>query len=167
VGSLTTSRRLTTEQNKRSVRAFVTETQCRGNLAAIDVYLAREFVDHNPVSGLPGNRDGIRALFSALWTAFPDLKATIHDQVTEGDKVVTRKTLSGTHRGPFAGLPPTGNRVSFEVIDILRLTEGKVVERWGVVDQLALLRRISARPKANASTRRRSRPTGGALLRHS
>ena len=145
VGSLTTLRRLTTERNKQTVRAFVTETQCRGNLGAIDVYLAPEFVDHSPAPGLPGNRDGIRTLFSALWAAFPDLQATIHDQVAEGDKVVTRKTLSGTHDGPFAGLPPTGNRVSFEVIDILRVVNGKVVERWAVVDELALLRGIRAR----------------------
>lgn len=145
---------MSTEQNKQTVRAFVAEAQCRGNLAAIDDYLAPEFVDHNPASGLPGNRDGVRAPFSALWTAFPDLQATIRDQVAEGDKVATRKTLSGTHEGPFLGLPPTGHRVSFEVIDILRLADGKVVERWCVVDQLALLHGIRSRRKASARKRR-------------
>lgn len=142
------------ERNKRIVRAFVTAAQCRCELAAIDAYLAPEFVDHNPASGLPPNRDGVRALLSALWAAFPDLQATIHDQVAEGDKVVTRKTLSGTHDGPFLGAPPTGNCVSFEVIDILRLANGKVVERWSVVDQLALLRGIRTQPKASARSHR-------------
>ena len=123
------------ERNKLTVRAFVAAAHGRGDLAAIDAYLAPTFVDHNPVRGLPPNRDGIRMLFSALWTAFPDLEATIHDQVAEGDKVVTRKTLSGTHRRPFLGLPPTGKQVSFEVIDILRLADGKVVERWCVVSR--------------------------------
>lgn len=146
--------RTSIERNKLTVRAFVAATQCRGNLAAIDAYLAPEFVDHNPVSGLPANRDGVRRLFAALWAAFPDLQATIHDQVAEDDKVVTRKTLSGTHDGPFMGRPPTGNRVSFEVIDILRLAEGKVLERWSVVDQLALLRGVRSLPKPSARRRR-------------
>lgn len=138
------------ERNKRTVRVFVAATQCRGDLAAIDTYLAPDFVDHSPAAGLPPTRDGVRMLFSALWAAFPDLQATIHDQVAEGDKVVTRKTLSGTHDGPFLGAPPTGNHVSFEVIDILRLANGKVVERWSVVDQLALLRGVRTRAKASA-----------------
>ena len=137
---------MSTEKNKATVREFVTEAQSRGNLGAIDVYLPPEFVDHSPVSGLPGNREGVRMLFSALWAAFPDLRATIHDQVAEGDKVVTRKTLSGTHSGPFMGLPPTGNRVSFDIIDILRVEDGKLLEHWCVVDQLALMRGVGALP---------------------
>src|SRR4029078_4246013 len=114
---------------------------------AIDVYLAEDFVDHCPLPGMAGDREGVRALFSALWTAFPDLQATIHEQSAEGDKVMTRKTLAGTHSGPFMGLPPTGNRVAFDVIDILRLRDGKPVEHWNVVDQLALLRGVGALPK--------------------
>lgn len=141
---------MSSEANKTTVREFVTEAQSRGNLDAIEVYLPREFVDHSPVSGLPGNREGVRMLFSALWTAFPDLQATIHDQVAEGDKVVTRKTLSGTHSGPFLGLPPTGNRVSFDIIDILRVEDGKLLEHWCVVDQLTLLRGVGAIPQAAA-----------------
>ena len=147
--------RVSIERNKLTVRAFVAATQCRGDLTAIDAYLAPGFVDHNPMSGLPPTRDGLRLLFAALRTAFPDLQATIHDQVAEGDKVVTRKTLTGTHEGPFMDLPPTGNRVSFEVIDILRLAEGKVLERWCVIDQLALLRVIRAPSSSGA---RRHRP---------
>jgi predicted ester cyclase len=147
---------MSTEENKQTVRAFVVKAQCRGNLAAIDDYLAPEFVDHSPAPGLPGNREGVRALFSALWAAFPDLQATIHDQVAEGDKVATRKTLSGTHEGPLLGLPPTGRRVSFDVIDIVRLAEGKMLERWCVVDQLALVRGVRS---SKASDRRRRRLT--------
>ncbi|HEV8238498.1 MAG TPA: ester cyclase [Thermoanaerobaculia bacterium] len=145
---------MSTERNKRTVREFVAATQCRADLDAIDAYLAPEFVDHDPVLGLPPDRDGIRRLLSALWAAFPDLQATIHDQVAEGDKVVTRRTLSGTHTGPFTGLAPRGNRVSFEVIDVMRVRDGKVVERWSVVDQLALLRAIRSAPKPRAGRRR-------------
>jgi predicted ester cyclase len=147
--------RMSIERNKLTVRAFVAAAYCRGDLAAIDVYLAPDFVDHNPVSGLPPDRDGLRLLFAALRTAFPDLQATIHDQVAENDKVVTRKTLTGTHEGPFMGLRPTGNRVSFEVIDILRLADDKVIERWCVVDQLALLRTLRAPPQSGARRQRR------------
>lgn len=143
------------EQSKLIVRAFVAAAYCHRKLAAVDAYLAPEFVDHSPISRLPPTRDGLLALFTALWTAFPDLQATIHDQVAEGDKVVTRKTLAGTHRQPFMGLPSTGNRVSLEVIDILRLADGKVIERWCVVDQLALLRAM--RVPANSGARRHRR----------
>jgi len=143
------------ERNKLTVRAFIAAAYCHADLAAIDAYLAPELVDHSPMSGLPPTRDGLRLLFAALRTAFPDLQATIHDQVAEGDKVVTRKTLTGTHEGPFLDLPPTGNRVSFEVIDILRLAGGRVIERWCVIDQLALLRTIRGPADSGARGRRR------------
>jgi predicted ester cyclase len=66
--------------------------------------------------------------------------------VAEGDKVVTRKTFHGTHRGAFMGLPPTGNAVSFDVIDIVRIRDGQLIEHWNVVDQLTLLRQLGLVP---------------------
>jgi len=145
--SETTLRELTPgEDNKAVVRRFVDEAQSRGNLAVIDTMMSVGFVDHSPLPGLSPDRDGVRALFGALRTAFPDLQATIHDQLADGDRVVTRKTLAGTHRGPFLGLPPTGNHVAFDVIDILRVVDGKIHEHWCVVDRLALLAGVGAVP---------------------
>jgi len=120
------------ERNKLTVRAFIAAAYCHADLAAIDAYLAPELVDHSPMSGLPPTRDGLRLLFAALRTAFPDLQATIHDQVAEGDKVVTRKTIRGTHLGPLMGIPATGRSVAINVIDIVRLVDGRYAEHWGV-----------------------------------
>jgi predicted ester cyclase len=90
----------------------------------------------------------ITTQFTGLLTAFPDLKAVIHDQIAEGEKVVTRKSLHGTHRGDFLGIAPTGKAVSLEVIDILRLVDGKIVEHWNVVDLLGLLVQLGVTPAA-------------------
>jgi predicted ester cyclase len=67
-----------------------------------------------------------------LRPAFPDLRVEIHDQIAEGDKVTTRKTVHGTHQGELMGIAPTNKRISIEVIDIVRLENGRYVEHWGV-----------------------------------
>jgi predicted ester cyclase len=68
----------------------------------------------------------------------------IHDQIAEGDKVVTRKVFHGTHRGELMGIPPTGREVQIEVIDIVRVEGGQIVEHWNVVDRRGLLQQLGA-----------------------
>jgi predicted ester cyclase len=77
---------------------------------------------------------------------FPDFKATIDDMIAEGDKGVIRQTWSGTQRGEFMGIPPTGKRVSFGVIDIIRIAGGKVVEHWGQMDTMSMMQQLGAIP---------------------
>lgn len=132
------------EQNKLIVRRLVDEAQVAGNVDVIDKLLADDFVDHTPLEGLPGTREGVRMLFTALRVAFPDLRVDISEQIAEDDKVVTRKTFSGTHAGPFLGLPPTGSPVTFEVIDILTIRDRKICEHRVVLDKLGLLRQLGA-----------------------
>ena len=132
------------ENNKRLVRQFVEEAQTRHNLGAIDQYMAPEFVDHSVPPGLPPDREGVKMQFSMFFSAFPDLHAVIHDQVADDEKVVTRKTLSGTHQGEFMGLPPSGKPVDIAVIDILSVRDGKITDHWNNVDQLGLLRQVGA-----------------------
>ena len=81
-------------------------------------------------------------LFAMLHAAFPDLHITVEDTITEGDKVVGRNSLTGTHRGAYMGLAPTGRRVVYSEIFIFRLAEGRIVEIWGVVDVVAQLRQL-------------------------
>ena len=78
--------------------------------------------------------------------AFPDIQLTVEDQVAEGDKVVTRYTLRGTHKGEFAGIAPTDKQVTFTGIWIYRIEGGKIVERWGNSDRAGLLEQIGAIP---------------------
>ena|SRR5271156_4667817 len=79
-----------------------------------------------------------------LRPAFPDLTVTIHDQVAEGNEVVTRKSYTGTHRGTFLGVQATGKAVQFPVIDILKLRGGRYVEHWACADLLGLLGQLKA-----------------------
>ena len=109
--------------------------------------MSPDFVERSGVfPSFPTTRDGMKQLFTMLHEAFPDLHPTIHDQIGEGDKVVTRKTLHGTHQGELIGIPPTGKQVAIEVIDILRVEDGKLVDHWAVVDQLGLMQQIGAIP---------------------
>jgi predicted ester cyclase len=90
------------------------------------------------------------SLFGALFEAFPDLRAEIHDQVEEADKVVTRKTFHGTHEGEFMGIPARGRSVAWEVIDIVRVIDNKMVEHWNVVDALSPMQQLGAIPAPTA-----------------
>ncbi len=101
--------------------------------------MAPGFVNRTPHPGQSPGADGAAHFFTeVLRPAFPDLAVTIHDQVAEGDRVVTRKSYRGTHQGFFRGLPPTGRAVEFGVIDIIRLEAGRYVEHWAVADMAGL-----------------------------
>jgi predicted ester cyclase len=83
--------------------------------------------------------------------AFPDSYFTIEDMVAEGDKVVTRKTFHGTHGGEFMGIPPSGRSVSMGLIDIVRISEGRVVEHWSMGDNLGMVRQLGVVPQPGES----------------
>jgi steroid delta-isomerase-like uncharacterized protein len=134
------------EENKALVARFVSEAEQGGNLALIDELLTPDFVDHTPLPGVPPTRDGIKVLFAGLQSAFPDLSITIQEQVAEGDRVVTRKTFNGTHRGTFLGIPPSGNRLDLTVIDIIGVKDGRLVDHLVVLDQMTLLTQLGAMP---------------------
>ena len=138
---------MTTEQNKALVRRLVEELFNRGNLGLVDELFAPNFVEHEELPpGMPRDREGVKLLTTMLRSAFPDFKATIDDIVAEGDKVVVRQTWSGTQKGEFMGVPPTGKSVSFGVIDILRIADGKCVEHWGLMDSMAMMTQLGAIP---------------------
>ena len=114
--------------------------------AVADVY-AQDFVGHFPPSShLPERRgiDGAREGISRIRAAFPDWHEAVEDMVTEGNKVVTRYTSTGTHRGEFRGLAPTGRRITVPEISIYRVAKGKVVEQWCLIDDLGRLQQLGA-----------------------
>jgi steroid delta-isomerase-like uncharacterized protein len=137
---------MSAENNKALVRRFVEEVQTRHNLAAVDDYMSADFVDHCVPPGLPPGREGVKMQFAMFFNALPDLHALIHDQVVDENKVVTRKTLRGTHKGDLMGIPPTGKTIDIEVIDILAVKDGKITDHWNLVDQLGLLKQLGALP---------------------
>jgi predicted ester cyclase len=110
--------------------------------ATFDETFAPDVLIHIP---LPVPSTGVRALkdlFAMLHDAFPDLQITVQDTIAEGDKVVGRNSLTGTHRGDYMGLSPTGNRVVYSEIFIFRFAAGRIAEIWGVVDVVAQLRQL-------------------------
>ncbi len=78
---------------------------------------------------------------------------TIEEMVAEGERVATRKTFRGTHRGELMGIPPTGKVVEIGLIDIVRLVDGKVVESWSAADDLGLLRQLGVLPPPGPASR--------------
>jgi len=131
------------EENKAIARRFVEEVQNKGNISAVDEFLADGFVNHSVPPGLPPDREGVKQLFTMFRNAFPDFHAVIHDQVAEGDEVVTRKTFYGTHKGELLGIPATGKEVTIDLIEILRVSDdGKITDHWNVVDQLGMMQQL-------------------------
>ena len=143
---------MSTEQNKALVRQMVEELFNRGNMSRADEFLAPDFVEREELPpGIPRDREGVKQLTIMLRSAFPDFKATIDDIVAEGDKVVIRQTWSGTHKGEFMGVPPTGKAVSIGVIDIIRVAGGKFVEHWGQMDSMGMMQQLGAIPTPGQS----------------
>lgn len=135
------------EQNKRTVRRFVERYQTGADGAVFAEVMAADVVDHSRPPGITEGAEGVRQQFDGFRAAFPDFAAEILDQVAEGDRVVTRKVFRGTHLGELMGIPATGRRVTIDVIDIVRLEDGRIVEHWNVVDRLGLLQQLGAVPE--------------------
>lgn len=130
-------------KNKELYRRFMTEVVNQGNMKLADDLLAPHVVEYEKLPpGYPPDIDGIKRLFSMLRVAFPDLHTTIEDQLADGDKVVARVRLRGTHRGDFLGIAPTNRTVEYEAIDISRYEDGRMVEHWGIPDYLTLLQQL-------------------------
>ncbi len=141
---------MSTEENKALSRQ-VRETMDAGELAAFDDYVAPDAVFHIAGNPAPLGREEMRGLLEVFYSAFPDLQHTFEDQIAEGDKVVTRITFRGTHRGEFQGIPPTGNEVAFPALDIDRFEDGKIVEHWANLDNLGLMQQLGVIPPPEQS----------------
>jgi steroid delta-isomerase-like uncharacterized protein len=122
------------EKNKALVRTFFEEAWGKGNVAAVDEFMADEYVEHPRPSTLPPGTEGLKQLIAAYRTAFPDLKMTLDDIFAEGEMVAFRWSVSGTHLGDWLGIPPTGNHVRATGITVFRIAGGKVVESWTSID---------------------------------
>jgi predicted ester cyclase len=95
------------ERNKRLVREFFEEAWINGNVAAVDDFMAAEYVEHPRPATLPPGTEGLKQLIAAYRTAFPDLTMTLDDIFAEGEMVAFRWSVSGTHLGDWLGISPT------------------------------------------------------------
>lgn len=124
---------VTNEANKAVVLRFNKEVIGGGDEQVFRSLVKRDFVNRSAPPGSPTDADGMIYFFNQiLRPGIPDLQVEVHDQVAEGDKVVTRKTLVGTHGGPLLGIAPTRRRIAIDVLDVIRLEDGQYAEHWGL-----------------------------------
>jgi predicted ester cyclase len=132
----------------RSVyQGFVADLLNAGRFELAERYLDPVVVSHNPFPGQAPGAEGFVAALRAFRTAFPDLNVRATHYIAEGDKVVGRFEVQGTHQGEFMGLAATGRAIHYEEIAIVRLAGGRIVEHWAVADALAILQQLGRSEK--------------------
>ena len=134
---------MSTETNKTIIRRLL-EAINSDNEAAFLAVLAPDVVDYYAPPGLPPGREGWNMNRKMFRTAFPDGHWHEEDLFAEGDRVVRRYILRGTHQGEFFGIPATGKAISVSNMHIMRLIDGKIVERWGHGDDMGMMRQLGA-----------------------
>ena len=128
------------EENKAIIRKVI-EAVNKQNLASLDELIAPDFVYHMPMQQIQGLEVMKQGVMDEI-QSFPDLHVTIEDIMAEGEKVCVRLRETATHKATFRGLSPTGKELSYTAITIWRIVEGKVVEGWGVYDQIDFFKEL-------------------------
>ena len=135
--------RATIARTYSTVSRIYEEVFNTGTLDQLDTLIAAAYIDHNPI-GLGGKSgiEGFKQTVRALRFAFPDLHFTVEQMIVNGDQVVTRTTMRGTHKNSFMGVDPTDKQVTVSGFDIFRIADGVVAERWGTLDGLTLMQQM-------------------------
>jgi len=130
--------------NKTVVLRFNKEVIEQGNQESFKELMDDNFINHTAPKGMNNGPAGMWYTFEEiLRPAFSNIKVIIYDQIAEGDKVTTRKAITGTHTGPLMGIPPTGEKITIDVIDIVTVKNGRYFEHWGMNTLSALIARLS------------------------
>ena len=137
-----------TDVNRQTVRRLFRDDlsqpdACVRKRVTRELFASDFFDDTNP-PGMQHGHDGHMAIVTLFMQAFPDMRWEVDDLLAEGDKVVARTTMTGTHRGEFFGIPPTGRAVCVSGIHLLTLRDGKIIRHQGVNDDLGLMRQLGA-----------------------
>lgn len=135
---------------KETVRLFVDEVLNRGNIDACAKYFHDDMVEQVPLPGQGHGIDGLKTVLRGFRAAFPDMRWTLEEQIAEGDKVTSRFEWTGTHRGPFLGVPATGRPVKVWGIVIDRLQNGKIKDTRIIMDTLGLMIQMGVIPPPSA-----------------
>lgn len=138
------------EREIQALKASIEASYDDGDFERWKALVAPDYVCRNPAAPHPLTADEVARRIGELRAAFPDLSVRVEDLFGEGDRAVARVVLRGTHRGPFLGVPPTGNRVEVGWIEIDRFENGKIAETWYWIDMLGLLHQIGATTRVPA-----------------
>jgi steroid delta-isomerase-like uncharacterized protein len=146
---------MSTEENKAIVRRWFEEVISRGNMNTLDLicaqchpqFVVQRGVAEPPPQGIPAFKN----LITSFRTAFPDFQATVEEQIAEGDKVVSRLTVTGTHRAEFMGIPPTGKPFNVSAVSIWEVKGGLLISEWVNWDTMGMMQQLGGSAAARAS----------------
>ena len=137
-----TSKGKVLDKNKELARRSLEEVWSKGDMAVVDEIYSDEYILHFPFGPAYTGKEGVRGQVGEFRTAFPDWTEQLLDIIAEGDRVVVRFLSTGTHKGEFNGIAPTGRRIALEEAAILRIKDRKIVEEWGFFDLFSLHRQL-------------------------
>jgi predicted ester cyclase len=137
---------MSAEENKAIVRRYLEEAWSKKNVGIIDELMPPNYARYLPGQDKPLDREGQKQRIAGFHAAMPDLAYFIEDLFAEGDRVVFRILIRGTHQSAFMGVAPTGKQLTVTAIDIAHLENGKIVDHWGQMDMLGLMRQLGQIP---------------------
>lgn len=132
-------------RNLDILHQYLREVWDEGDIDAVERYLAPTYVRHGSPTEPPIDRKEQMSKLRSFRDAFPDIELVLEEASADRDLVWFRSTMHGTHEGDFLGMPATGRRVEVSLLDLWRVSEGRVVEQWGGPDVLDLARQLGAR----------------------
>ncbi len=136
---------MNTEQNKAIVVRFNKEFIEHGNENTFNELLSDNVVNHSAPPGMPNGKESFDFFLNrVLRKGFPNLTVEILEQVAERDLVTTRKRIRATHTGDLFGIAPSNKEVEINIIDMIRIENGKYAEHWGQSNFEEVLKQISA-----------------------
>jgi steroid delta-isomerase-like uncharacterized protein len=112
----------------------------------IDEVVEPDVLIRTPLPVEATGAEALKEVFSRLHRAFPDLHVSVEDVIAEGDRIAARNSVTGTHQGDYMGIPPTGRRVTYNEMFIVRFVDGRIAETWGVVDVFSQMKQLGAIP---------------------
>jgi len=130
------------DQNKALLYRYIETVWHKENPAAVDDFLAPSYRRHRSPVKSPLSREQQKDLLIGFRAAFPDVTIELEDVIAVGDKIAFRSTMRGTHQGKFLDIAPTGRKVIFSLLDIIRVEDGRFVEQWGGPDIFDLLQQL-------------------------
>src|SRR6476646_11160137 len=133
-------------ENKAVIRNFVEEVLNQGRLERVDDFVILDFVELDPLPGQQQGREGLKQVIGAFRAAFPDIHWVIEEMIGEGEKVFSRFTWHGTHRGEFFGVPATGKQIKVKGMVVDRVVAGKMVESRILMDGLGMMKQFGVIP---------------------
>ena len=139
------------DQQKRLAERFHKDIFEAGKLDVADEILSPNFAVHSPdyPPELPSGPEGVKQWAMGLRQGFPDVGFTHHDVIAEGDKVVIRWSVTGTHKGELLGMPATGKQIQVSGIDVFRVQDGRLVEMWQNMDTFGMMRSLGVIPETS------------------